>query len=372
MHLTKSSFKFQILILIFSLAPLFQVFAQRTPRVVRKTSDELLKRIIKWQEPEFPPIARQARAGGPVVVDLIIDEKGNVVSAQVVSGHPLLRAVMLKAARAWKFKPATVNKVPVRLGGRITYAFPSSEDLFKGKTIGELEKQTREKPETAEAHYELGVAYIELKRYDEAVAQLTEAIRIDPRSADAHLKLGHVYSRLNSHQKALEAFAEAARLNPDSSEAFHALGLANMALGSYEEAIEAFKSSLQVEGPIITSYFALGKCYVHLNRAGEAVEFYKRGLSKYPDSNMGHYGLGEAYFTLEQYADAINELKQAIRLSKGPGSSGAHYYLGLAYLRSGDREAALKEYDILKKLDAELALQLINEIRKSSKRSGIS
>jgi len=373
------SFKHSCWILILALAGVFPVLAQKTLRIVRKTSEELTERIIKWQEPVFPPIARQAGAGGAMVVELIIDEQGNVFSAQVVSGHPLLRGPMLQAARLWKFKPVTVKKVPVRLQGRITYAFPSPQDLFGGKTISELEKLVRQKPDSAEAHYDLGIAYSKQNRDDEALARLTEAIRIDPRLGDAHLKLGHLYMKLgqlhaqpNAYETALEAFASAARLRPNSSEAFHALGLATMALGRYQEAIDAFTKSLQVDEPITTSHFALGKCYFLLNRSDEAVVHYQRGLSLYPDSDSGHFGLGEAYFDLERYNEATNELREAIRLSKGPGKPRAHFYLGLAYLRRGNKESALREYEVLKTLDAELASQLINEIRKSSKRNTVS
>jgi TonB family protein len=367
MKLIQFSFKTKpFWVVIAGFALLLQVVGQ-SPTVLRKTGDELMKEIVKWQEPEFPPIARQTRAGGPVLVELEIDEQGNVVSARVVSGHPLLQAAMLKAARAWKFRPANVNNVSVRLAGRIAYNFPTTVPLIKEKTITELEKQAREKPASAEARYELAIAYFEATRYGEAVLQLSAAIRLNPGYAAAYLKLGHAYSRLHSHEKALEAFTEAARLDPDSSEAFHALGLANVALEKHEEALKAFKRSLEVEGPITTSYFMLGKCYVLLNRPSEAIAPYKEGLAKYPDSDMGHYGLGEAYLALKQYTDAINEFKQALKLSDGPGKAVTHYQLGLAYLRAGDKESAFEEYKILKPVRADLAELLLLEIETSNK-----
>lgn len=355
-----------VCVLIVSWASLLQVVAQ-TPTVVHKTSDELQREIIKWEEPEFPPIARQIRAGGPVVVELEINEKGDVVSARVVSGHPLLQAATLKAARLWKFRPAKVNKLPARLAGRITYTFPVTEPLSKEKTISELEEQAQKEPASAEIRYELAQAYFKATRYGEAVLQLSAAIRLKPDYADAYLKLGHAYSRLQFHEKALEAFTNAARLDPDSSEAFHALGLANIALEKYEEAIKALKLSLEVEGPITTSYFLIGKCHVMLNRPAEAIAPYKEELAKYPDSDMGHYGLGEAYLALEQYLDAINEFKQAIKLSDGPGKAVTHFQLGLAYLGAEDKKSALEEYKILKPVRADLAEQLLQKIRTSNK-----
>jgi protein TonB len=69
-----------------------------------------------WHEPVFPPIARQANVGGPVVVELVIDEQGNVTSARIVSGHPLLQAPLLQAARTWKFNPVLIGNCQSGIG----------------------------------------------------------------------------------------------------------------------------------------------------------------------------------------------------------------------------------------------------------------
>jgi tetratricopeptide (TPR) repeat protein len=107
--------------------------------------------------------------------------------------------------------------------------------------------------------------------------------------------------------------------------------------------------------------------HVMLNRPAEAIAPSKEGLAKYPDSDMGHYGLGEAYLALEQYLDAINEFKQAIKLSDGPGKAVTHFQLGLAYLGAEDKKSALEEYKILKPVRADLAEQLLQNIRTSNK-----
>lgn len=80
-------------------------------------------KALSLPKPAYPPIARQARASGTVVVQVVIDEQGNVVSARAVSGHPLLRAVSEAAARGAKFSPTKLSGKPVRVSGVITYNF---------------------------------------------------------------------------------------------------------------------------------------------------------------------------------------------------------------------------------------------------------
>jgi TonB family protein len=63
------------------------------------------------------------KASGPVNVQVLIDETGKVISAQAVSGHPLLRAAAVQAARQARFSPTMLGEQPVKVSGVITYNF---------------------------------------------------------------------------------------------------------------------------------------------------------------------------------------------------------------------------------------------------------
>jgi protein TonB len=80
-------------------------------------------KAISLPKPAYPAIARAARAAGTVVVQVTIDENGNVVSAHAVSGHPLLQAVAVGAARQAKFSPTKLSGQPVKVTGVIQYNF---------------------------------------------------------------------------------------------------------------------------------------------------------------------------------------------------------------------------------------------------------
>lgn len=74
-------------------------------------------------KPPYPAAAKQLRIEGAVNVQVLIDESGNVVSATAVSGHPLLRAASVNAARQSKFTPTFLSKQPVKVTGVIVYQF---------------------------------------------------------------------------------------------------------------------------------------------------------------------------------------------------------------------------------------------------------
>ncbi len=74
-------------------------------------------------QPQYPAAARAVRASGEVKVQVTINESGNVITANAVSGHPLLRASAVQAARASKFSPTLLSGTPVKLTGVIVYNF---------------------------------------------------------------------------------------------------------------------------------------------------------------------------------------------------------------------------------------------------------
>jgi TonB family protein len=83
---------------------------------------------LSLPNPKYPAIARAARAEGAVGVKVLVDEEGNVVGAEVVSGHPLLRSAAVAAARAAKFKPMVVEGKPAKVAGLLTYVFALSNE----------------------------------------------------------------------------------------------------------------------------------------------------------------------------------------------------------------------------------------------------
>ncbi len=80
-------------------------------------------KAIKLPKPPYPPIAKATKAQGTVVIQVLVDENGDVILAHAVSGDPLLQAVALAAARQAKFPPRIVSGKSVKVSGVITYEF---------------------------------------------------------------------------------------------------------------------------------------------------------------------------------------------------------------------------------------------------------
>jgi len=68
---------------------------------------------ISCPPPPYPPAAASYGLQGHVELEIAVDASGNVTSTRVVSGHIAFRAAAQKAARSWRFLPATRDGVPI-------------------------------------------------------------------------------------------------------------------------------------------------------------------------------------------------------------------------------------------------------------------
>jgi len=94
-----------------------------TPQRVRITQGVSKGLLIYRIEPTYPPVARQARIQGVVVLTAVIDRDGNIQNLQVVSGHPMLAPAAIEAVKQWRYKPFLLSGQPVEVETAVTVTF---------------------------------------------------------------------------------------------------------------------------------------------------------------------------------------------------------------------------------------------------------
>jgi periplasmic protein TonB len=97
--------------------------AVQPPPKVLKISTVLNSRALSLPPPAYPALARNIRLQGVVIVQVMIDENGNVISAKATSGHPILVPEAQKAAMRARFSPTILGDQKVKVQGVITYNF---------------------------------------------------------------------------------------------------------------------------------------------------------------------------------------------------------------------------------------------------------
>jgi len=98
-------------------------FAQGTSNPYTASEADARQHLVQHEEALYPPIAKAARVQGDVLIGLLINEGGQVVSEKVVSGPAMLQQAALDAVKKWRFTPFQVNGVPTQTATTLTIPF---------------------------------------------------------------------------------------------------------------------------------------------------------------------------------------------------------------------------------------------------------
>jgi periplasmic protein TonB len=94
-----------------------------TPQRVRVSSGVSSGLLIRRVNPTYPPLARQARIQGTVILQAQISKDGSIENLQLISGHPMLAPAAIEAVKQWKYKPYLLNGEPVEVDTQVQVNF---------------------------------------------------------------------------------------------------------------------------------------------------------------------------------------------------------------------------------------------------------
>jgi tetratricopeptide (TPR) repeat protein len=232
----------------------------------------------------------------------------------------------------------------------------SGLSLIKVTPLDKAELMASE--DTAEHWFNLAAAYESLSLYSYASGAYQNAIKIKPEDAIAHNRLGIVYANLDIYSFAIREHKEAIRLKPDYQEAYYNLGIEYIESDQIQKATETLEKAIRLKPDDAKSYNNLAVAFFKSGKLKAAVEAARKAILIKPDYPEAYFNLGAVYSQMNMYAEAIEALKQFIRLN--PDVPEVHLRLGIIYSMK-DTAAALREYEILKKLDPESA-KLLHKI----------
>jgi periplasmic protein TonB len=97
-----------------------------TPQRVRVSQGVTQGLLIRKIQPAYPPLARQARIQGSVLLQAEISKDGTIQNLRLISGHPMLAPAAIEAVKQWRYKPYILNGEPVEVETQITVNFTLS------------------------------------------------------------------------------------------------------------------------------------------------------------------------------------------------------------------------------------------------------
>ncbi len=193
----------------------------------------------------------------------------------------------------------------------------------------------------------VGLDYVLLNDYTDAIKWLEKAVAMDPGNEEAWYFLGRAYYTKNMLPDAKKAFQTVLNLNPRYARAENNLGLIFEAEANPSEALQSYRNAIEWQGqsshPSEQPYLNLGSLLMEQNRTEEAVVPLEKAVHLAPGNGLCHLKLGTALLRLAKLNEAQRELEEATRLE--PENAAAHYQLGRLYKQVKAMDRAKAEFD---------------------------
>ncbi len=200
----------------------------------------------------------------------------------------------------------------------------------------------KKSPNKARPHFNLGAAYSEQERDDEAMPLYQRALKINPNLAQPHINLGEMLERQNKIEEAAEHYRAALQIKPDLPEAHNNMGAILAKQGRTGEAIQFYQNALKIRPHYASAHFGLANTLVEKGNVEQGIRHYYLAIQFKPEYAEAHNNLGGIFLNSGEYEKAIKHYIAALQID--PNLVEAYNNLGIALMQEGKIEAAINHF----------------------------
>lgn len=221
--------------------------------------------------------------------------------------------------------------------------------------IAQLNLLQDARPSDARVNYAEALLASDRGDLNAAISGFRETLRLDPALYGAWQDLGLAFIKLKRWQDAADTFAQLGRKQSDSVDVayFYALSLFN--IGRIGEAEQEARRALRLDAGGAAAHTLLG--IILASRGGadnEASDSLTQAIALDPTSFDAYFYLGRVEYTLKDFTAAVQHLRAAVKIN--PDHAEGRFFLGTALEAAADSDAALIEYQKLIEIDPQSAM----------------
>jgi Flp pilus assembly protein TadD len=161
----------------------------------------------------------------------------------------------------------------------------------------------------------LGLAYLDLRRFAPAAAVYEGLVRAHPERAEYRASLASALDGLGETGRALEQAREAARLKPDLPEAHRLIGSLLRTRGELDPALDSARRAVQLAPADPGALALLAALLLDRGETAEALRTARRLVAADPRHSQGHYLLAQALLARGEREEAEREFETHRRLA---------------------------------------------------------
>ncbi len=202
---------------------------------------------------------------------------------------------------------------------------------------------TDQRPKNPRAWSNLGDAYADASRFDEAIRCCSKALDLDPNSSLAYCSRGFAYAGTGRLAEAIQDYDTAIALKPDYATAYNLRGLAYARTGRSADALSDYDEALKLNSDNAQAYSNRGSVCAQLGRLAEAIRDYDKAISLNADFAEAYYNRAIANSRLGRRDEAIRDYTRLIELN--PEDPAAYNSRGKALANANRPTEAIRDFD---------------------------
>ena len=203
-------------------------------------------------------------------------------------------------------------------------------------------------PGKARPHVDLGNAYFQAGRIDDALREDLAGLAIDPNQGLAHLNVAEIYMNRKQYDDAIGEFQLALEADSSLAPPHDGLGYIHLIRGETDQAEAEFKAALTLDPNFSSSHRLLGGIYERRGQLDDASKEYQAAIDSDPQMGVNYALLGRVYLTENRASEATPLLVKAIQLDLT--NEQEFVYLGDAYAAQSQFQNATAAYQAALKL----------------------
>jgi len=180
--------------------------------------------------------------------------------------------------------------------------------------IAQVKQAIASNPDCGTSHYNLAVALMGQKKYEEAEKELHEAVGCSPTLAEAYVQLGAICLQREDVDGCLYYNKLATKSRAGFSIGFGNIGFIELQRGNIDEAIKNLHKAIVFNSLFLQAYTTLANAYLMKNLIDESIETSRKALEIEPNFPIAHNNIAIAYLEKKEFKLAAEHFDKAIEL----------------------------------------------------------
>ncbi len=187
-------------------------------------------------------------------------------------------------------------------------------------TVKDLDAKSAEKPGSADALVERGAMYLDVGKFDEAIADFTEALKLEPESVWTLANRGVAYAWKRNFEAAEKDFAAAEKIEADNRVVLRGRGFMATLKGDHAAAVDYLSTSLRKEPNNLFAMLNRAVALLAMGKTDEAMRAFDELVAVHPKNEGALTSRAIAHGRMRNFDAAEKDLAAAFALN--PQSKG--------------------------------------------------